>query len=103
MARKPQYWVLKSEPSEYSFNQLQKEHKTLWSGIRNFEARNNLRAMQPGDLALYYHSGEGKNIVGIARIASDAKPDPTAAGEDWSSVEVEPVSPLSRPVSLSEL
>jgi predicted RNA-binding protein with PUA-like domain len=103
MLRKPHYWVLKSEPSEYSFDQLQKDRKTLWTGIRNFEARNNIRTMHPGDLALYYHSGEGKNIVGIARITSEARPDPTAGGEDWSCVEIEPLAPLAHPVALADL
>jgi predicted RNA-binding protein with PUA-like domain len=100
---KPSYWVIKSEPSAYSWQQLEKDRKTSWTGVRNFEARNNLRAMKPGDLALYYHSGEGKEIVGIARIVSPAGPDPTAKDGDWAAVEVEPVLALKAPVGLDAL
>ena len=100
-----QYWVIKSEPSVYPFAQLQKECKTAWTGIRNFEARNNLRKMEPGDLALYYHTGEGKEIVGVARVLSSATADPTAPKEDWASVDVEavaaPPSFLSSPAAMS--
>ena len=64
---------------------------TIWDGVRNFEARNNLRAMKSGDLVLYYHSNEGKAVVGVARVADEARPDPTAKGEDWSIVDIEPV------------
>jgi predicted RNA-binding protein with PUA-like domain len=100
---KPSYWVIKSEPSAYSWQQLQQDRRTTWTGIRNFEARNNLRAMKQGDLALYYHSGEGKEIVGIARVASEAGPDPTAKGEDWAAVDVEALTPLKKPVGLALL
>lgn len=98
---KTQYWIIKSEPHVYPYSQLEAEKRTAWTGVRSFEARNNLRAMQPGDLALYYHSGEGKEIVGVARIATSAVPDPTAPGEDWASVDVEPVVALASPVSLA--
>jgi predicted RNA-binding protein with PUA-like domain len=97
----PQYWLIKSEPSAYPYAQLEREKKTAWTGIRNFEARNNLRRMRPGDLALYYHSGEGKEIVGVARVASLAGPDPTSPKEDWAAVDVEPVVALKSPVSLA--
>ncbi len=100
---KPSYWVLKSEPSAYSYQQLEKDKKTAWTGIRNFEARNNLRSMKPGDLAFFYHSSEGREIVGVARIVSAAGPDPTAPGQDWAAVEVEPVTALQKPISLETL
>jgi len=99
----PAHWLIKSEPSAYSFAQLQADGRTEWTGVRNFEARNNLRAMAVGDLCLYYHSTEEKAVVGIARISRDARPDPTAPGEDWASVEVEPVEPLAAPVSLERI
>jgi predicted RNA-binding protein with PUA-like domain len=91
---------MKSEPFKYSFAQLVRDKKTTWDGVRNYEARNNLRKMAKGDLALFYHSNEGKAVVGIARIHREAYPDPTAEGEDWSVVDVEPVAPLKAHVSL---
>lgn len=97
------YWLIKSEPNAYSYSQLEREGKTAWTGVRNFEARNNIRAMRPGDLALYYHSGEGKEIVGIARVVSEPGPDPTAPGEDWAAVDVEPMVALRSPVSLAQV
>jgi len=100
---KPAYWLIKSEPSAYSFSQLEKEKRTAWTGVRNFEARNNIRSMHPGDLALYYHSGEGKEIVGVARVVSEPVGDPTAPGEDWASVQVEPVIALRNPVTLAQM
>jgi len=95
--------VVKSEPSAYSWSQLVADRRTEWTGVRNFEARNNLRAMAVGDLCLYYHSGEDKAVVGIARVSRAAAPDPTAKGEDWSSVELEPVGPLDVPVTLGQM
>lgn len=95
-----QYWLMKSEPFKYSFAQLVKDGRTTWDGVRNFEARNNLRGMKKGDLAFFYHSNEGKEIVGVVRVDVEAYPDPTAPGEDWSVVEVVPVSGLKAPVSL---
>ncbi|WP_224362215.1 EVE domain-containing protein [Hyalangium versicolor] len=100
---KTQYWLIKSEPTVYPYSQLEKERKTGWTGIRNYEARNNLRAMKPGDLCLYYHSNEGKAVVAVAKVLSAATPDPTAPGEDWASVEVGPVVPLQEPVELSTI
>jgi predicted RNA-binding protein with PUA-like domain len=97
------YWLIKSEPGVYPYSQLESERKTAWTGVRNFEARNNLRAMAKGDLALYYHSGEGKEIVGVARIASAPSEDPTAPGEDWASVEVAPYRALASPVTLAKV
>ncbi len=97
------YWLIKSEPNAYSYSQLEREGRTAWTGVRNFEARNSIRAMRAGDLALYYHSGEGKEIVGVARVISEPGPDPTAPREDWAAVEVEPVIALRSPVSLSQV
>jgi predicted RNA-binding protein with PUA-like domain len=98
-----QHWLIKSEPYKYSFDQLVSDGRATWDGVRNFEARNNLRAMKAGDLCLYYHSSEGKAIVGVARVVREAFPDPTAKGGDFSAVEIEPVRPLARPVALDEL
>jgi len=98
---KTQYWLIKSEPTVYPYSQLEKDGKTDWTGIRNFEARNNLRAMKPGDLCLYYHSNEGKAVVGVARVLAAAGEDPTAPGENWASVEVGPVVALAEPVELA--
>jgi predicted RNA-binding protein with PUA-like domain len=100
MAR--QYWLIKSEPSTYSFERLVADGGTRWDGVRNFSARNNLRAMKKGDLCLFYHSGEGKAVVGVARVAREAYPDPTTK-EDWSAVDVEPVRAMRRPVELGEM
>jgi predicted RNA-binding protein with PUA-like domain len=97
------YWLMKSEPFKYSFAQLQRDGQTMWDGVRNYEARNNLRGMQAGDLLLFYHSSEGKAIVGVARIKREAYADPTAPGEDWSVVDVEPLLPLKAQVSLEAI
>jgi predicted RNA-binding protein with PUA-like domain len=97
------HFLIKSEPYKYSFDKLVADGRAVWDGVRNFEARNNLRAMKKGDLCLYYHSNEGKAVVGIAKVAREAYPDPTAEGEDWSVVDVEPVRALARPVELEEL
>jgi predicted RNA-binding protein with PUA-like domain len=99
----PAHWLIKSEPSAYSFTQLQADGRTEWTGVRNFEARNNLRAMAVGDLCLYYHSTEEKAVVGIARVSRAAQADPTAPGEDWASVELEPVEALAAPVTLERI
>lgn len=95
------YWLIKSEPYKYPFSQLASDGVAVWDGVRNFEARNNLRAMKVGDLALYYHSNEGKAVVGVARVKREAYPDPTAKGEDWSVVDFEPVVALKEPVTLA--
>lgn len=95
-----QFWLMKSEPFKYSFAQLLKDGRTTWDGVRNFEARNNLRAMKEGDLAFFYHSNEGKEIVGVVRVDREAYADPTAPGEDWSVVDIVPVAPLKAHVAL---
>ena len=100
---KPQYWLIKSEPSVYAYAQLQKDGRTDWTGVRNYEARNNLRAMKPGDLCLYYHSNEGKAVVGVAKVLTAAGEDPTAPGENWASVDVGPVVAFQQPVELATI
>jgi predicted RNA-binding protein with PUA-like domain len=94
------YWLVKSEPSAYSWDQLVKDKRTVWDGLRSFEARNNLRAMKKGDLVLFYHSNEGKEIVGIASVASEATPEATEDG-DWSVVELAYKKALKQPVTLT--
>lgn len=96
------HYLVKSEPSVYSFDQLVADGRTTWDGVRNYEARNNLRAMKKGDTLLFYHSNEGKEIVGVARVLKAAYADPTT-DEDWSVVDVGPVKELARPVTLAEI
>ncbi len=97
-------WLIKSEPYKYSFSQLLVDGATRWDGVRNYEARNNLRAMKEGELALYYHSNEGKEVVGVARVKRTAYPDPTAPkDEDWAAVDFEPAFPLKEPVTLAAI
>jgi predicted RNA-binding protein with PUA-like domain len=97
-------WLIKSEPSVYPFSQLVADRKTVWDGVRNFEARNNLRKMKKGDLCLYYHSNADKAVVGVARVAKEAYADPTAEPrEDWSAVELEAVVALTEPVTLATM
>jgi predicted RNA-binding protein with PUA-like domain len=97
------FWLVKQEPSAYSWADLVKDGKTQWSGVRNYTARNNLRGMQKGDAVLFYHSVVGKEIMGIARIVREAYPDPTAQEGDWSAVDLAPEKALPRPVSLEEI
>jgi predicted RNA-binding protein with PUA-like domain len=96
-------FLVKSEPTVYPFEQLVSEKKTDWTGIRNFEARNNLRAMKKGDTLLFYHSIKGKEIVGIAKVTKEAFADPTADEGDWSAVVVAPVKKLAKPVTLATI
>jgi predicted RNA-binding protein with PUA-like domain len=98
-----QHFLVKSEPFKYAFAQLVAEGRAVWDGVRNYEARNNLRSMREGDLLLFYHSNEGKAVVGVAKVAREAYPDPTAPGEDWSVVDVEPVCPLVEAVTLDQI
>ena len=97
------YWLVKSEPFEYSFQQLIDDGQTPWDGIRNYAARNHLRNMQVGDLVLYYHSRKGLEVVGIAEVISEPYPDPTAEKGDWSAVDMKPVKWLEKPVSLQSI
>lgn len=95
-----QHFLIKSEPYVYSWADLVRDGKTAWTEVRSFEARNNLRAMKKGDLLLFYHSNEGKEIVGVAEVLRVAYPDPTADEGDWSAVDVGPLFALKRPVTL---
>lgn len=97
------YWLVKSEPFKYSWEQFEKDKKTVWDGVRNYAARNNLRAMKKGDLVFWYHSNEGKEIVGIATVAKEYYPDPTATEGDWSVVELRPFKKLKKAVTLEQI
>jgi predicted RNA-binding protein with PUA-like domain len=97
------YWLVKSEPEKYSWEKFNKEGRTFWDGVRNYQARNNLRAMQEGDLVMFYHSNEGKEIVGIAKVAKEAYQDPTTSDPNWVVVDLVPVEPLKKPVSLAQI
>ena len=97
------YWLVKSEPDTYSFDQLVKDKRTVWDGIRSFEARNNLREMSKGDLLLFYHSNVGKEVVGLARVVKEAYADPKAEDGDWSVVEIAALKPLKVSVTLATI
>ena len=97
------YWLVKSEPFKYAWDELVEDGSTYWDGVRNYEARNHLASMKKGDLALYYHSNEGKEVVGVARITRTAYQDPTTKDERWVVVDLEPVVPLKWPVTLAEI
>lgn len=97
------HWLVKSEPEAYSWSDLVRDGKGRWDGVRNYQARNNLRDMRKGDLCLFYHSVTGKEIVGICRVAKEAYADPTADQGDWSCVDVAPVEEFPRPVGLSAI
>ena len=97
------YWLVKSEPSKYSWEQFEKDGKTFWDGIRNYAARNNLRAMKKGDEVLFYHSNEGLEIVGIAKVIKEHYQDPTTEEAAWSVVDLKPVKQLKKPVSLTQV
>lgn len=97
------YWLVKSEPQAYAWSQLVKDGKTAWTGVRNFQARNNLRAMKKGDSVFFYHSVSDKQVVGLARVAKEFYSDATAEEGDWSCVDLEPVKPLKTPVTLETI
>jgi predicted RNA-binding protein with PUA-like domain len=97
------YWLVKQEPGSFSWTTLVKDSRTDWTGVRNFQARKHLRSMKKGDLVLFYHSGEEKQIVGLARVEKEAYPDPTAEEGDWSAVDIVAVKPLSKPVTLQQI
>ena len=97
------YWLVKSEPGTYSFDQLVKDKRTHWDGVRNFTAAANLRAMKKGDKCLFYHSGEGKEIVGIAEVLGAAVPDPKDKTGKFVMVDIGPVKPLKKPVTLAAI
>ena len=97
------YWLVKSEPESYPWSQFVADRRTSWTGVRNYQARNHLRAMKTGDPVLFYHSVSDKHIVGLARLVREAYADPTAKEGDWSGVDLEAVCPLVRPVSLETI
>ena len=98
-----QYWLVKQEPEDYAWADLVKDGKTAWTGVRNFTARNNLRAMKRGDLVFFYHSVTDKSVVGLARVEREAYPDPTADEGDWVCVDLAPEKPLKNPVELARI
>jgi len=95
------YWLVKSEPFKYSWEQFEKDGRTFWDGVRNYAARNNLKAMKKGDLVLWYHSNEGMEIVGIAKVAKEFYQDPTTTEEAWVVVDLKPFKKLKKTVPLS--
>lgn len=97
------YWLVKSEPFKYSWDQFLKDKKTFWDGVRNYAARNNLRDMKKGDEVFFYHSNEGLEIVGIAMVVKEAYQDPTTEDKNWVVVDISPVKKLKKPVSLAEI
>lgn len=97
------HWLVKSEPYKYSWDQFVTDKQTVWDGVRNYAARNNLRAMKKGDLVFWYHSNEGMEIVGIAKVVKEFYPDPTATEGDWSVVELKPFKKLKKPVTLEQI
>jgi predicted RNA-binding protein with PUA-like domain len=97
------YWLVKSEPFKYSWDQFRKDKLTFWDGVRNYAARNNLRAMAKGDRVLFYHSNEGLEIVGIAEVVKESYQDPTTEDTNWVVVDLKPVKTLPKPVALAEV
>jgi len=97
------YWLVKSEPFKYSWDQFVKDKQTFWDGVRNYAARNNLRGMKKGDEVLFYHSNEGLEIVGIAKVVKESYQDPTTEEDAWVVVDIKPVRALKKPVSLAQI
>ncbi|SFH01754.1 EVE domain-containing protein [Pedobacter insulae] len=97
------HWLVKSEPFKYSWEKFNKDGRTFWDGVRNYQARNNLREMKEGDLVLFYHSNEGKNVVGVAKVAKEAYQDPTTSDPNWVVVDLVPVETLKNPVTLAQI
>jgi predicted RNA-binding protein with PUA-like domain len=97
------YWLIKSEPAAYSWDQLEKDKETFWNGVRNYAARNNLKAMKKGDEAFFYHSNEGTEIVGIAKVAKEFYQDPTTDDPNWVVVDFKPSRKLKKPVTLAQV
>ena len=97
------HWLVKSEPSVYSWEQLEKDKQTVWSGVRNYAARLHLRAMEKGDEVFYYHSNEGTEIVGIAKVSKTCYQDPTTDDDRWVAVDLKPFKTLKKPVSLTQI
>ncbi len=97
------YWLVKSEPEVYSWEQFQKDKRTFWDGVRNYQARNNMQAMEKGDQVIFYHSSDVKAAVGIAEVVKTAYQDPTTDEPAWVVVDLKPVRPLKKPVTLAEI
>src|SRR3990172_11832716 len=97
------YWLVKSEPFKYSWEMSLKDGSTYWDGVRNYQARNNLKNMKNGDLVLFYHSNEGLEVVGIAKVIKEAYQDPTTNDQRWVVVDLKPVETLKKPVPLDEI
>ncbi len=97
------HWLLKSEPFKYSWEQFEKDQQTFWDGVRNFQARNNLRDMKKGDWCLFYHSNEGKEVVGIAEVVNEAYQDPTTDSIQWVVVDIRPIKKLKKTVGLAQM
>ena len=97
------YWLVKSEPFKYSWQQFEKDKQTIWDGVRNYAARNNLRAMKKGDLVFWYHSNEGMEIIGIAKVTKEAYQDPTTEETAWVVVDLKPVKKLKKPIALAQI
>jgi len=97
------HWLVKQEPTAYSWDHFVADGKTAWTGVRNYQARNNLKAMRNNDRVLFYHSVEGKAVVGIAKVVTEAYPDPTTTEEGWVCVDLVPVKPLKNPVPLDRI
>ena len=97
------YWLVKSEPDKYAWSDLERDGQTTWDGVRNFQARNNLQQMQVGDLVMYYHSVSEKSIVGVAKVAKEAYPDPTTSEKQWVAVTLAPERALVKKITLEQI
>lgn len=97
------HWLVKSEPFKYSWEKFNKDGRTFWDGVRNYQARNNLKEMKEGDLVLFYHSNEGKNVVGVAKVVKEFYQDPTTSDKNWVVVDLVPVETLKTPVTLAQI
>ena len=97
------YWLVKSEPYKYSWDKFNEDGRTFWDGVRNYQARNNLRLMKEGDLLLFYHSNDGKEVVGIAKVVKEFYQDPTTEDKNWVVVDIVPVEKLKNPVTLEQV
>jgi len=97
------HWLVKSEPVKYSWEKFNQDGRTFWDGVRNYQARNNLREMKEGDLVLFYHSNDGKEVVGIAKVVKEAYQDPTTDDTNWLVVDLSPVETLNKPVTLEQI